>query len=87
MQLSALETRIRISRKLKKIDDLMLNHRSGAERFSCSLQAQASGPKISELVNVGVNGSACRLQDTVTGFQDFWRQLSATLRVGISSPG
>jgi len=45
MQLCALKTHIRISRSLKKIVDLMRNHRSGREPSPCPLQAQASGSK------------------------------------------
>jgi len=58
MQLCALEPHIRISRNLKKLVDLMRNHRSGPEPSPCPLQAQASGPKISGNLIVGCNGSA-----------------------------
>jgi len=58
MQLCALETHIWISRNLKKLVDLIRNHRSGPEPSPCPLQAQASGPKISGNLIVGRNCSA-----------------------------
>jgi len=77
MQLCALVTHIRISRNLKKFVHLMRNHSSDPEPSPCPFQAQARGQNISESLIVGCTGSACFLQDTVIGMQDFWRQLSA----------
>jgi len=74
VQLCALETHIRISRNLKKFLDLMQNHMSVPEP---SLQAQASGQRISGILIVGCNGSAWLLQHTLIGLQDYWRKLSA----------
>ena len=78
MQLCALETHIRIPRNLKKIVDLMRNHRSGPGPSLCPLQAQASGPKISGNLIVGCKGSARLLPDTLIGLQDYWRKRLAS---------
>ena len=77
MQLCALVTHVRISRNLKKFVHLMRNHSSDPEPSPCPFQAQARGQNISKNLIVGCTGSACLLQDTVIGMQDFWRQLSA----------
>jgi len=45
MQLCALETHIRISRKLKKFVDLMRNHWSGPEPSPCPLSGRCKLPK------------------------------------------
>jgi len=58
MQLCALETHVRILRNMKKFVDFMRDHRSGLEPSPCPLQAQASGPKSTENLIVGCNGSA-----------------------------
>jgi len=77
MQLCALETHIEISRTLNKFVNLMRNHRSCPKPSPCPLQDEASGPKISGDLIVGCNGSACLLQDTSIGVQEYWQQLSA----------
>jgi len=45
MHFCPLETHIRISKTLKKFNDLMRKQRSDLEPRPCPLQAQASGPE------------------------------------------
>jgi len=60
MELSALETHIRISRNLKKFLDLMRNRGSGPEPSSCLLQSKPTGadppPNYSATPNYGAEG-------------------------------